>query len=211
MCKYTIFSVLLHNTCATMHQNHSDIEAILTTAIATLRRGGTLLYPTDTIWGIGCDACRSDAVEQLYRIKQRDRSKAMLVLATSGMLSGQLPASVWELLQNAERPTTVIMPTQWLSQSVAANLPADDGTLGVRIPRHDFCQQLLERLEHPLVSTSANLSGRAAPKGHADIDPAIRQAVDYCVPPLPEWISHETHGSKIIKVSPNGETFLIRD
>lgn len=194
-----------------MCRNNPDRETILSEAVATLRRGGTLLYPTDTIWGVGCDACRDDAVEQLYRIKQRDHSKAMLVLATDRMIADELPASVRELLFQSDRPTTVIMPTRWLAQPVAVNLSADDGTLGVRIPRHDFCQRLLEQLGHPLVSTSANLSGHAAPKGDADIDPAIRQAVDYCVPPLPALLSHETRGSKIIKVSPQGETLIIRD
>ena len=188
----------------------STIDQEIINAIATLRNGGTLLYPTDTIWGVGCDACCGSAVERLYRIKQRNHSKAMLVLATPEMLSDQLPLAVRELLLQSERPTTVIMPQLWLMQTVASNLPADDGTLGVRVPKHDFCQQMLSKLEHPIVSTSANLSGQPAPKGYTDIDNAIREAVDYCVTPLPSLESLETHGSQIIKVSPQGETFIIR-
>ncbi len=194
-----------------MTANSIDRNTLLTDALSVLRDGGTLLYPTDTIWGIGCDACCEAAVEKLYRIKQRVRSKAMLVLATPAMLSEQLPFPVRDLLLNAERPTTVIMPTTWLAQPVAANLPADDGTLGVRVPRHAFCQQLLSELGHPIVSTSANLSGHPAPKSEVDIETAIRTAVDYCVAPLPELLSAECRGSKIIKVSPQGETFIIRD
>ena len=211
MCKYTIFSVLLHYSHCFMTANSIDRNTLLTDALSVLRDGGTLLYPTDTIWGIGCDACCETAVEKLYRIKQRDRSKAMLVLASPAMLSEQLPPSVRELLLNGERPTTVIMPTTWLAQPVAANLPADDGTLGVRVPKHDFCQQLLSGLGHLIVSTSANLSGHPAPQNEADIEAAIRKAVDYCVAPLPELLSAECRGSKIIKVSPQGETFIIRD
>lgn len=188
----------------------STADQALQSAVEILRNGGTLLYPTDTIWGLGCDACRGDAVEQLYRIKQRDREKAMLVLSSKEMLSGSIPATVRKLLLSSQRPTTVIMPREWLANPVADNLPADDGTLGVRVPRHDFCQRLLSLLGHPLVSTSANLSGQPAPRGYDDIDTAIRKAVNHCVPPLPEWLSHETQGSQIIKVSPQGETFVIR-
>lgn len=188
----------------------STADQAIQSAVETLRNGGTLLYPTDTIWGIGCDACHGEAVERLYHIKQRDREKAMLVLASKEMLSSAIPATVRELLLSSKRPTTVIMPREWLTNPVADNLPADDGTLGVRVPRHDFCQRLLSLLGHPIVSTSANLSGQPAPQGYDDIALAIRKTVDQCVPPLPEWISHETRGSQIIKVSPQGETFIIR-
>ena len=187
------------------------IDTVLASATKVLQAGGTLLYPTDTIWGIGCDACCDTAVEQLYRIKQRDRSKAMLVLATPEMISERLPHAARELLLNSERPTTVILPISWLSHPVADNLPADDGTLGVRVPKHDFCQRLLTRLGHPIVSSSANFSGSPAPKKHEDIDTDLMLKVDYCVPPLPELLSHETRGSKIIKVSAHGETFIIRN
>lgn len=188
----------------------STTDQAIRNAVATLRGGGTLLYPTDTIWGIGCDACYETAVERIYRIKQRDRKKAMLVLVAEEMLSDRIPPSVRSLLLTSQRPTTVIMPHSWLASTIADNLPADDGTLGIRVPRHDFCQQMILQLGHPVVSTSANLSGQPAPQKYADIDTMIQKNVDYCVPPFPSLDSHETRGSQIIKVSPQGETFVIR-
>lgn len=210
MCKYTIFFVLLRGLIPFMTLNTSDEKTVLTSALKVLRKGGTLLYPTDTIWGIGCDACCEVAIERLYAIKQRDHSKAMLVLASAEMLADRLSPSVRKLLLYPERPTTIIMPTSWLTIPVANNL-SDDNTLGVRIPQHNFCQQLLSNLQHPIVSTSANLSGHPAPKSYNDIEPAIQKNVDFCVPPLPILLSHETRNSRILKVTMQGEITIIRD
>ncbi|KWW30358.1 MAG: putative Protein yrdC [bacterium P3] len=194
-----------------MRVREVDVCAVLASATKVLQCGGTLLYPTDTIWGIGCDGCNAEAVEQLYRIKRRDHTKPMLVLATAAMLSEQMPAPVRQLLLAEGRPTTAIVPLRWLGVDVAANLLAEDGSIGVRVPRHFFCRQLAERLGHPIVSSSANLSGHPSPRCYDDVEAAVLEAVDFCVPPVPAWESHERRGSKIVKVSPTGEIFTVRD
>ena len=112
------------------------------------------------------------------------------------------------------RPTTYILPRSvWqpqLGDLVAPNLPADDGSLGIRVPQHDFCQQVISRLGAPLVSTSANLSGRPSPATYADIDPELFSRVDYCVPPLPAFLSAETRGSRILRLAPDGSLTVLR-
>lgn len=185
-------------------------QDILDHAFRTLREGGTLLYPTDTIWGIGCDACNADAVEKIYRIKQRDHHKSMLVLARAEWVATD--GNEWHALLNAERPTTLILPLERLPMmpELAHNLPAEDATIGVRIPRHDFCQQLLALLGHPIVSTSANFSGQPSPKGYGDIAPSLKAAIDYCVAPLPCFESGATTGSRIVKLMPDGSLSTLR-
>ena len=179
-------------------------EEVIQQTVEALRRGGTILYPTDTIWGIGCDARNAEAVERLYAIKERDRSKSMLLLVESGK---------WKV-ESAERPTTYILPRErWqpvLGDVVAPNLPAEDGTLGIRVPNHAFCQEVMRRLGAPLVSTSANLSGRPSPQSYSEIEETLKQRVDYRVPPLPEFESHETRGSRIVKIAADGTETVIR-
>lgn len=179
-------------------------EEIIQQTLEVLRRGGTILYPTDTIWGIGCDARNAMAVERLYAIKERDRKKSMLVLVGSG---------TWKA-ESAGRPTTYILPRErWqplTGGAVADNLPADDGTLGIRVPNHPFCQEVIRRLGAPLVSTSANLSGRPSPLSYNDIDEELKRRVDYCVPPLPALLSGETRGSRIVKVGSDGSETVLR-
>lgn len=180
------------------------MDSIITHTVDVLRQGGTILYPTDTIWGIGCDARNTTAVERLYAIKERDHTKSMLVLVENGM--GKV--------ESEGRPTTYILPQSvWKGEmhlNVAFNLPAADGTLGVRVPQHRFCQEVIRLLGAPLVSTSANLSGRPSPKQYKDIEEALKVRVDYCVPPLPEFLSAETSGSRIIKLNPDGSETVIR-
>ncbi len=180
------------------------MEQIIDQTVEALRAGKTILYPTDTIWGIGCDARNSDAVERLYAIKERDRSKSMLVLVESGK---------WKAASE-DRPTTYILPrTIWhdgMHLEVSPNLPADDGTLGIRIPNHRFCQEVIRRLGAPLVSTSANLSGRPSPATYQDIEKALFERIDFCVPPLPEFLSGETRGSRIIKINDDGSQTVLR-
>lgn len=180
------------------------MEQIIQQTVEALRRGGTILYPTDTIWGIGCDARNRDAVERLYTIKERDHSKSMLVLVENGK---------WKV-ESCERPTTYILPQErWqamLGEDIADNLPAADGSLGIRIPNHAFCQEVIRRLGAPLVSTSANLSGRPSPASYDDIEEELKRRVDYCVPPLPEFVSGVTQGSRIIKINSDGSEMVIR-
>ena len=179
-------------------------------ALSCLRAGGTLLYPTDTVWGIGCDAANDAAIERIYSIKQRDHNKAMLVLATPQMLSSHLPEEIGKLLLQSERPTTVIMPTDLFVRPVASNLPASDGTLGVRIPRHDFCQLLLRQFDGLIVSTSANFSGMPAPMTFGDIDPELMHCIDYHLPDIPEFSHPQTPPSQIVKIEPDGSLSKIR-
>ena len=180
------------------------MEHIIQQTVEALRLGKTILYPTDTIWGIGCDARNRDAVERLYRLKERDHSKSMIVLVESGERRAE----------NGERPTTYILPrSQWhdtMHLAVADNIPASDGTLGVRMPRHTFCQEVIRLLGAPLVSTSANLSGRPSPKNYNEIEDELRRRVDFCVPPLPELLSEETRGSRIVKINADGSTTVLR-
>ena len=180
------------------------MEQEITRAVEVLRAGGTLLYPTDTIWGIGCDARNADAVERLYAIKERDRSKSLLVLVEN---------AGWRT-EDGARPTTYILPREvWhdgMHLAVAPNLPADDGTLGVRVPQHAFCQEVIRRLGAPLVSTSANLSGHPSPQSYYDIEEELKRRVDYCVAPLPAFFSGRTQGSRIVKLHPDGSETVIR-
>ena len=183
---------------------------ILATAFDALKNGHTLLYPTDTIWGIGCDAANWDAVERIYAIKERDHSKAMLLLVTASMLSRNMPVEVRGLLLESERPTTVIVPADMVCRKVAKNLPAGDGTIGVRVPRMDFCQQLLERLDSPIVSTSANFSGHPSPHCYGDIDESLKGRVDCCLPDSPLFWHPSVGSSRILKVEPDGRVTVIR-
>jgi len=177
---------------------------IIEQTIEVLKKGGTLLYPTDTIWGIGCDARNATAVEKLYAIKERDHSKSMIVLVESGK---------WKV-ESEDRPTTYILSEKlWrpmLGDAIADNLAAADGSLGIRIPQHAFCQEVIHRLGAPLVSTSANLSGRPSPKNYEEIEEELKRRVDFCVPPLPELLSTETRGSRIVKLLPDGTTTILR-
>ncbi len=186
-----------------------NADEIVLQTVDALRSGRTILYPTDTIWGIGCDARRADAVERLYSIKERDHTKSMLVLVRS------MEACGMELPEAPDgRPTTYILPeAMWrrlLGNTVADNLPAADGSLGIRVPQHPFCQEVMRRLGAPLVSTSANLSGHPSPATYADIEEALRARVDHCVPPLPEFESHESRGSRIVKLEVDGRQTVIR-
>ena len=178
-------------------------------AVEALALGKTLLYPTDTIWGIGCDARNAAAVERLYRIKERDRSKSMLLLCTAEMVD----PSLWPTADD-DRPTTyVLLEAIWrraLRVEIAGNLAADDGSLGIRIPRHTFCREVMIRLGAPIVSTSANLSGQPSPASYDQISNELKQRVDYRVPPLAEFLSGETQGSRIVKVNADGSQTVIR-
>ena len=180
------------------------ISEIIEQTIEVLKKGGTLLYPTDTIWGIGCDARNATAVEKLYAIKERDHSKSMIVLVESGK---------WKV-ESEDRPTTYILPEKlWrpmLGDAIADNLAAADGSLGIRIPQHAFCQEVIHRLGAPLVSTSANLSGHPSPQHYEEIEKELKRRVDFCVPPLPELLSTETRGSRIVKLLPDGTTTILR-
>lgn len=201
--------------------------------------GATLLYPTDTIWGIGCDATNAQAIERLYAIKQRDHSKSMLILVSDeAMLRRYIPSpspEALQLLTSSNRPTTVIFPVRDNTSIEAAgtmknnplcqaeegsetanailpdNLLAADGTIGVRIPKHTFCQELIRHLDRPLVSTSANLSGQPSPANFDQISPQLKQMVDLITDPIyDEQDGTSNKSSRILKVTPTG-ILVLRD
>ncbi len=179
-------------------------------ALMVLQAGGTILYPTDTIWGIGCDATLPEAVEKVYRIKQREDSKSMLVLLDhpNRLLSyiSEVPEVAWELLEVADKPLTIIYSG---AKNLADNLVAADRSIGIRIARDPFCEKLISRLKKPLVSTSANISGQPAPKFFAEIDEKIKNSVDYIV----NWRQDDrtpSSPSGIIKLGTGGEVEIIR-
>ena len=155
-----------------------DLQA----ALKVLREGGVILYPTDTVWGIGCDATNAEAVARVYEIKKRADSKAMLVLLDgAGKLQGymeKVPETAWMLLEASEgqKPLTIIYPR---AKNLAANLLAEDGSVGIRITEELFSKALCEQLRRPIVSTSANFSGEPAAKLFSEISPEILDAVDY--------------------------------
>ena len=169
-------------------ENRYDRED-LQNALRVLREGGVILYPTDTVWGIGCDATNAEAVARVYAIKKRVDSKAMLVLLDgAGKLQGymeKVPDTAWMLLEamgregdeaKGERPLTIIYPR---AKNLAHNLLAEDGSVGIRITQELFSKALCEQLRRPIVSTSANFSGEPAAKTYAEISPELLAAVDY--------------------------------
>ena len=180
-------------------------------SVDVLRRGGIILYPTDTIWGIGCDATNSEAVDRIYKLKKRSDSKSMLVLLGNENLLQQyvkeVPDIAWELLEVADKPMTIIYPG---AKNLAPNLIAENGSIGIRIPKDVFCQKLMARFKKPIVSTSANISGQASPSCFADIHFSIKESVDYIV----KWkqtVAEKAHSSSIIQLGRNGQIEILRN
>lgn len=179
-------------------------------AVEVLRKGGVILYPTDTVWGIGCDATNSDAVKRVYDIKQRDDSKALICLVDSDArlqrYIRKVPDVAWQLLDCCDKPTTVILDG---AVNLAENLIAEDGSIGIRITQEPFSKELCFRFQKALVSTSANISGEPAAQNYPDIDPKIIDAVDYVC-----WSRRQEHKphkpSSIIKLTEDGQVTIIR-
>ena len=185
-------------------------EEILKEAVRVLKEGGVILYPTDTIWGIGCDATNPEAVKKVFAIKQREDSKALICLVDSpGRLQRyvrNVPEVAWDIIDLATRPTTVILNG---AVNLAPNLLAEDGSVGLRVTSEVFSQQLCYRFQKAIVSTSANISGQPSPQTFADISPTIINAVDYvCLSRQRDTSRHEP--SSIIKLTPTGEVTIIR-
>lgn len=190
-------------------QNRYD-AADMAEALATLNRGGIILYPTDTVWGIGCDATNAEAVKRIYELKKRADSKSMLMLVGSeGELQRtveQVPETAWMLIEAAVNPLTIIYDKP---KGVAENLCAEDGSIGIRITGELFSRTLCQRLRRPLVSTSANVSGKKTPRTFSEIDDEILQGVDYVVK-YGRYDKTPHKPSNIIKVSDNGVIKVIR-
>lgn len=155
-------------------------EADLKEAVRVMREGGIILYPTDTVWGIGCDARNEDAVKKIFKLKQREDAKSMLVLVSSeGMLQRtvkEVPEICWQLIDAAVNPLTIIYDD---ATGVAPNLVSEDGSLGIRITGEKFSRMLCERMRSPIVSTSANISGKPTPHNFYEISNDIIEGVDY--------------------------------
>ena len=178
-------------------------------ALEVLKNGGVILYPTDTVWGLGCDATNAGAVKRIYDIKQRSDRKSMLVLLEdAGKIASyaDVPGIALDLIEVSDKPTTIIYPN---AKRLAPNLIAEDGTIGIRITGEEFTRFLLTRLNRPLVSTSANISGQPSPRFFDEIVDDIRQAVDYTV----DYRRNDhkpSSPSSIIRLGMKGEIEIIR-
>ena len=179
-------------------------------ACDVLRKGGLILYPTDTIWGIGCDATNEEAVQRVYTLKQRADNKAMLLLlgneARLESYVQEVPEIAWSLIEVADRPLTLIYPG---ARNLAPNLIAEDGSVGIRITREEFSRWLCEQFRRPVVSTSANISGQPAPHTFQEIAEEIKQGVDYIVQYRQDDLT-AAQPSSIIKLGAGGLFQIIR-
>lgn len=187
------------------------MEAEIKKCIEVLRSGGVILYPTDTVWGLGCDATNAEAVKRIYEIKQRSDSKALLLLVDSvGKLPGyvdEMPELAYDLIDMSEKPITIIYSK---GKNLAANVLADDGSIGIRVTKELFSRTLCERFRRPIVSTSANVSGEPTPRNYAQIASEIVNAVDYAVSYRQNDLS-EAAASSIIKLGPGSYVQIIRE
>ena len=185
------------------------IDGEVNKTVQILKQGGIILYPTDTIWGIGCDATNYDAVKRIYKLKQREESKSMICLVSDFNMLNQyieeVPEVAYDILKYTNKPTTIIYNKPL---GIAENIVAEDNTLAIRIINHTFCNQLIKKLKKPIVSTSANISDQPSPKSYSEISPRILKGVDYVVNLDREKKS--TKASSIIKLNGNGMVKIIR-
>lgn len=178
--------------------------------VEIISSGGIILYPTDTIWGIGCDATNADAVEKIYQIKKREASKPMIILVDNDQRLQSLvevPEMAWEIIDLSEKPVTIIYDHP---KGIAKNLLAEDGSIGIRVVKDKWCQQLIRKINVPLVSTSANFSGDKSPKHFADINDKLKQSVDFVVEDKNNLPS-EWDASSIIRIWRDNRIKVIRE
>jgi L-threonylcarbamoyladenylate synthase len=179
-------------------------------ALKVLQDGGIILYPTDTIWGIGCDATNTEAIKKIYQLKQRDEAKSMIILLdTENKLEsyiGDINPLAYDLIAYAENPLTLVMPN---AKNISPALISSDGSVGIRVAKHPFCEQLIQRLRRPLVSTSANISGKPSPQYFSQIDEEIIEGVDYVVDLEQQNMEIKTP-STIMRLAPDGKFEFLR-
>lgn len=179
-------------------------------SVAILQKGGLILYPTDTVWGIGCDATDPEAVKKVYELKKREDSKALVCLvANQAMLERfveKVPEVAYDIMDLATKPTTIVFDNP---KGIAENLIASDNSLAIRVASDQFCQRMIQKFGKPLVSTSANISGMPTPKDFASIDKEILKGVDYVVNLRLE--NKNTSPSSIIKLGNDGQVRVIRE
>lgn len=182
----------------------------LNQALETLKNGGLILYPTDTIWGIGCDATNAQAVEKVFALKGRDKNKSMLILLhNDNQLASyvkDIPEVAYELIEATDRPMTIIYSG---AKNLAENAIAEDGSIGIRIVNHPFCEQILQRFRKPIISTSANISGQSTATFFDEISDEIKDGVDYIVK-FDQDNTSKGKPSIIMKLDPSGKFEFIR-
>jgi len=179
-------------------------------ALEVVKAGGLILYPTDTIWGIGCDATNEEAVQKIMALKGRSASKSLIVLVDNDTKLAsyvrEIPDVAYDLIEYAENPLTIVYSN---AKNLAKSVINEDGSVGIRVVKHNFCQQLIQRFRLPIVSTSANISGEPAPKNFSEVSQEIIDGVDYVVN-LEQEVSEEKTPSTIMKLSPDGLFTFIR-
>jgi len=177
--------------------------------VQTITKGGVILYPTDTIWGIGCDATNELAVKKIFEIKKRPSSKALVILISEASqleFYADIPEVAYDLVEFAENPLTIVYPH---ARRIAPSLISEDGTIAIRVVKDDFCKMIINSIRKPLVSTSANISGEPAPAYFDEITEEIKSKVDYVVP-LRQMERKNVNPSRIIKLDLNGAIEIIR-
>lgn len=185
------------------------VKEVIETTVINLKEGNTILYPTDTVWGLGCDATNEEAVRKIYRLKRREESKSLIILVDSiEMLQKYIeyiPKQVFQILETVEKPTTIIYNNP---KRIANNAVAIDNTVAIRIPKNEFCQKLIKEFGKPIVSTSANISGEVTPKTFKEISNEIKLNVDYVVEV--EESSKNIKPSTILKIMIDGSIKTLR-
>jgi len=188
----------------------SDSASEIKKTLDVLKAGGLILYPTDTVWGVGCDATDPEAVKKIYSLKQREDSKALICLVANDVMLEKyvesVPEPAWDIIDLAQKPTTIVYDKP---KGLAANLVATDNTIAIRIASDPFCRQLIQRFGKPLVSTSANLADKPTPKSFSEVDAAILKGVNYIV--LLEQEKRMDNPSAIIKLGNDGTVRVIRE
>ena len=211
MTKFVLASEEVFQKIITFAKNNRyPMEKELQAALEVLRAGGLILYPTDTVWGIGCDATNAEAVEKIYKLKQSENKNSMIVLCHDADMVvryvNRAPGIAFEVMELSDKPLTAILPG---AVGVAKSLIPEAATLGVRVPQHEFCQALLRKFGKPIVSTSANISGEPAAKRLKEVAQEIIDGVDYVVNPRFEG-KPTLKPSSIIAFGEGGEIEIIR-
>lgn len=187
----------------------NNIIEEINNALEVIKRGGIILYPTDTVWGIGCDATNADAIDRVYALKKRNENKALICLVSDFKMLNQyveeVPEVAYDILKYAAKPTTIIYDRPI---RIADNLVGEDDTLGIRVTKHNFCNKLIRKMKKPLVSTSANISGKKTPEAFAHISSDIVAGVDYVV--KMQQALKTPKPSAVIKLSNDGQVRVLR-
>lgn len=193
-----------------MAHTREELNQAVKQAVDVMRKGGVILYPTDTVWGLGCDATNEKAVAKIYEIKQRSDAKALITLTDNdnclAYFMKEVPEIAYDLIECADKPLTIIYPN---ARNLATNLLAEDGSVGIRVTREEVSAAICQRMRTPIVSTSANISGQPTPHTFSEITDEVRQQVDYIIPlRQDDNTPHEPSG--IIKLFANGTFKIIR-